>query len=612
MAIGIDFGTTNSSVVYRDFDGSRPVAIGSDSDPYDVVLRTAVLDPGSAEERVGQEAIDHAAQHGDRLLLTSFKPKLGVERLREIRRVPRQVRTGAYDFTNDADATKTVWDERAVYDERSRTEVVGGATAILRRLLEAVQEQEGLTPVQFKEEPIFLGVPIGYGPTARRRLLHALVDTGLFGVGGSGCRQVLRQVRFVYEPLALLDAHRTVDGGPETVLLFDFGGGTLDLALWRGHFDGDTPRYEELALGGLDWAGDRLDDLLIDHLKAAHPQYARALEEMTSPYERLSTRRRVTDAKERLSTHDQHQIDEPGLPPITVTTEDLEEAFRPGLSEVEEAVDRLLRRGDCWRREVDRVIIGGGSSLLPSVQRLLWRIFPAIDEHGETTWPQASRENGSRDAITAIADGLARMAFEDAASVGMAKTLPGDVMIWNDADAEMEVIGRRGGDLSVATTIKRKPGIHSVAFYEHITADRFLACVPDVRVTNGSVLRVEATFRRFDAFPDIRIVGKDGQVVGELNLAELSDNKLDGFIRSDDVAPVRATQGVLRRPLRRGDVVSFPGSGTDGVVRSIRVIEGNREVEQMEDWSLHRHQVWVEIEGQSQRREIRSHADVIL
>ena len=73
----------------------------------------------------------------------------------------------------------------------------------------------------------------------------------------------LRDVRFVEEPVAAALAANVPAG---LTLVFDFGGGTLDLCVTRR----DKGEFRVLGTAGVDVAGDRFTQLLIDRLVAPH------------------------------------------------------------------------------------------------------------------------------------------------------------------------------------------------------------------------------------------------------------------------------------------------------------------------------------------------------
>ncbi len=99
MPLGVDLGTTNSSIAWVDTDGTvHSLSVRSGKEPFDAVLRTVVLDPTGDEPVVGHRAFEAHASRQEAMLLTSFKPKLDKQRLRRTAVRYERVTTGDYDF----------------------------------------------------------------------------------------------------------------------------------------------------------------------------------------------------------------------------------------------------------------------------------------------------------------------------------------------------------------------------------------------------------------------------------------------------------------------------------------------------------------------------------
>src|SRR5436305_10340937 len=100
MAIGIDFGTTNSSVAWADASGQiHSLSVRSGKEPFDAVVRSVVLDPCGkfGEPVVGHRAFEQALQRPQAPFLESFKFKLDKQRLRRSITQIERVTTGDYD-----------------------------------------------------------------------------------------------------------------------------------------------------------------------------------------------------------------------------------------------------------------------------------------------------------------------------------------------------------------------------------------------------------------------------------------------------------------------------------------------------------------------------------
>lgn len=247
-------------------------------------------------------------------------------------------------------------------------------------------------------------VPVGFSGEQRREIRRAMDRAGLKLQG------------FVHEPFAAMVAHfyhperKLSNLRGKRVLVFDWGGGTLDICLVEGSQDGST--LYELAHDGIaDRAGDDFDRRIMADLRGRflgkHP-------ELTN--DDIDTRCRAQDrfwihserAKIELSKEESVRVRVPnfldGNPPL-----DLGEALKR--SEFEEMIAaevkaaaactlRCLEKARLTPASVDYVLMVGGTSLVPRVRRQLEEIFGAKVQ--VTSEPDA-----------AIARGAAIVAAED-------------------------------------------------------------------------------------------------------------------------------------------------------------------------------------------------------
>ncbi|GAA2530489.1 Hsp70 family protein [Winogradskya humida] len=179
--------------------------------------------------------------------------------------------------------------------------------------------------------------------------------------------------------------------------VFDFGGGTLDIAVVRNVRAGadGRGRFEVAASGGLDDLGGLdLDAALVEHLgttlRAEEPAAWAALSEPVTLAQWRARRRfwdDVRGAKEMLSRASQAPVPVPGV----------ENALQVTREELELVAGRLVRRGVAEAGEVIRaaglapadlagLFLVGGSSRVPLVARLLHSelgIAPTVLEQPE-------------------------------------------------------------------------------------------------------------------------------------------------------------------------------------------------------------------------------------
>ena len=238
--------------------------------------------------------------------------------------------------------------------------------------------------------PAILTHPAAWGAPRRGVLTEALGKAGWPA-----------ETRLVPEPVAAARyfagvLRRPVPAGA-SLAVFDFGGGTLDVAVVRneGAGPGGRPRFAVTASGGADDLGGLdLDAALVEHLgkslAGAEPEAWRRLTEPVTLAEWRARRQfweDVRGAKEMLSRSSFAPVPVPGVEHAVHLTRD----------ELEAAVDPLVRRGVAEAASVIAaaglaptdlagLFLVGGSSRVPMVARLLHSglgIAPTVLEQPE-------------------------------------------------------------------------------------------------------------------------------------------------------------------------------------------------------------------------------------
>ena len=286
MHIGLDFGTTNSGAAI--FDGQQVHAFSLDPHSRDpTVIRSAMYITREQEAYIGQEAIDvYYAQNIGR------PSRMGRRYVGEIELTVGDVGTvKGYPIG----PTTTVREVYALVDELQpgrllRSLKSGLATShqgttildryyeledlialYLRILRERVEAQAG-QPV----EGVVLGRPVHfegssgrqetYDRRAEERLRRAATAAGY------------RDVSFELEPVAAALHYEQAVDEPQNVVVFDFGGGTLDITVMRvenptasvGRDPTASVGRRLYATGGLAIAGDVFDQTIIEGLLLDH------------------------------------------------------------------------------------------------------------------------------------------------------------------------------------------------------------------------------------------------------------------------------------------------------------------------------------------------------
>jgi len=415
LRFGIDFGTSNSAVAVADGDRVRVLPL----DPVAGETMPSVL----YVRRDGSSLVGHAAI--DRYLADNRErgPIRRTERVLSTTvatSVPGRAPVQARILTDTAapgrlfQSLKTFLGDPLLVptnvfgDERGLEDLIA---LLLEAMLRRVAALTGEQPVE-----AVVGRPVEFvGGAAVEERAQGRLEQAARLAG-------LREIRFVPEPIAA--AHAAGVTG-RTCLVFDFGGGTLDLAVARR----DRGALAVLGTSGADVAGDRCTQLLIDELVAPHLGEGKtwgpkrlglprsithaindwralsalnekpildALDELVrsgAPERELSALRSAIELQlgyeifaavdrtkcalsvEQLSLFSFHRaaVDIDQL----AARRRFELAIAPLLARIDGAIDAVLERSAVGAADIAEIVCTGGSSAIPAARALLTRRFPA-------------------------------------------------------------------------------------------------------------------------------------------------------------------------------------------------------------------------------------------
>lgn len=271
-----------------------------------------------------------------------------------------------------------------------------------------------------------LTVPVSMDGRARLELRQAALAAGI------------HVHQFVHEPLAALYGHlRAQDNFAEMsarmegrlALVYDWGGGTLDLTLCRLHHG---TLVQILNLGDQEVGGDKFDLELVRLAKRKHAeQYPAADWSKLQPSAEARLISQCEAAKIRLSDSDKafllvkDMLASPGPEKdldITLTRQELLQAtsvlVRDGLA----TIDRLLGTVGVPRTAVEFCLVTGGMSAMPAIREGLIQYF------------DAARVRTASNAVTSIAEGAAWIAHD-----GVRVTLAKPIEVLNADDVYLPV-----------------------------------------------------------------------------------------------------------------------------------------------------------------------------
>ena len=269
-------------------------------------------------------------------------------------------------------------DEGSVLLGSVEVTVVDMFVALLRRVMAEANQ----TGVQIGDG-VVLTCPADWGAARRNVLMQAA------NVAGLG------PVQLVDEPVAAATycmevmSQQVPIGG--AVLVFDFGGGTLDSSVLRREPGG----LRVLSVGGLDdLGGVDIDAALVGHLgQLIQMQSPRVWQRISSPGPQSEQRERkqfwddVRAAKEMLSRTTSAPVHVPGTDSaLHLTREELERVAGPLIARAVDETRRVLRASGLEPHHLSGLFLVGGSSRIPLVASRLHARFglaPVVPEQPE-------------------------------------------------------------------------------------------------------------------------------------------------------------------------------------------------------------------------------------
>ncbi|MBB6647352.1 Hsp70 family protein [Halobellus ruber] len=211
-------------------------------------------------------------------------------------------------------------------------------------------------------------------------------------------------VELTNEPTAAALAYgekqgQEIDG---TTLVFDFGGGTLDVSIIEIETDRDVPEYEvKVAEGNNELGGRDFDRAIMEHL--AGELDVDGADPLDDPEIEENLRKAAEDAKIDLSTNEETEVvksylgivdGEPIDIDTTLTRGTFEGLIADELDAVRDEITKAMDDADVGAEDLDMVLLVGGSTYVPAVR----------DAVEEETGVEPER---SRDPDQVVAEGAA-------------------------------------------------------------------------------------------------------------------------------------------------------------------------------------------------------------
>jgi molecular chaperone DnaK len=346
--IGIDLGTTNSVVAVM--EGGKPVVI-----PNQEGNRTTASVVGFAnagERLVGQVAKRQAVTNPENTIssVKRFMGRRHDEVVEEIKTIPYKVIKGENDIAR-------IEAEGKVY---SPPEI---SAMILQKLKAAAEDYLG-----GKVEQAVITVPAYFNDSQRQ----ATKDAGQ--IAG------LEVMRLVNEPTAAALAYGLDKKDDETIAVFDFGGGTFDISI----LEVGTGVVEVKSTNGdTHLGGDDLDQVIIEWMEDEFKKD----QGVDLSKDRMAVQRlkeAAEKAKMELSSTMETDVNLPFITAdasgpkhlnLRLSRSKFDQMIEPLVQRTLEPCRQALKDASLDAKDVDEVILVGGSTRIPMVQKLVTDFF---------------------------------------------------------------------------------------------------------------------------------------------------------------------------------------------------------------------------------------------
>lgn len=369
---GIDLGTTNSSIA--SFDGRQVDIIH----PQNAVMGGVCV----------PSVIYYERETGKPVVGSSAKNALGSPR--ETSRI--------VTFTKRYMGQENYPEKILIQNERVSISPVEGSACILHHLLSCANE-ESLGNGGTTSNKAVITIPAAFSNKQRECTKLAAELAGIEVLG------------LVHEPTAAAISYGIRSG--DTVLVFDLGGGTLDVSIVKNN-RGD---YKVLAaagdsdvlqrnIGGKDW-----DDKLLELAINQHGYELGRLPNLSIETELWRLKKSVEECKVCLSTMQEGVIDFPDFTSETIARADFviytDNLVEDCLRVVKAAIDKADSDSTSGPVRIDRCVLAGGSSNMPEIKRRLSSYLADRIANGRSESQWLHLANPER----AIAEGAARYAY---------------------------------------------------------------------------------------------------------------------------------------------------------------------------------------------------------
>ena len=328
--IGIDFGTTNSAAISFVNEGKSLGRYEHGDDQGTPFPSIVGINKETGEVVTGRDAKNR------RLELSE-----------------------SYEFFS---SLKSIIDKDEYYDVAGRKWTpVDLATEILKGLKAEIKRKN------VEADKVVMAVPVGFSPKKKMKLREAAQNAGI------------EIETFISEPTAALISNYSKMRMFKNVAVFDWGGGTLDVAVLHIE-DG---RVEEVATDGMTLAGDNIDKKIAEQL---HIKYCRK-KEKTKTFSEIDAKSRDAlivkseIAKIALSEGSEMErvmvpnYDQSGVFLDTIEYDFFASLVEPEVEEALRCIENAIAKAKLNKTNIDAILCVGGSSRLRPFREKVTQIY---------------------------------------------------------------------------------------------------------------------------------------------------------------------------------------------------------------------------------------------
>ena len=435
---GIDFGTTNSSIaLHYDADGKGIL----DTIVFDVdqnLISRSLLPSLVYIDVTGNASVGTRGKNEFR------SPELDAS----LKKLIRKVKLSLDETKNDVEIARMGSTTYKISD------VIG---LLLKELKKKADRYHNISTDGF-----VFGVPVEYNDACKLVMLEATVKAGFYNT----IDDAKKSVEFLSEPVSVALDYGLNLNEDKTVFVFDFGGGTLDLAIVQLHSTNDNSgTHEVIAKKRLTLGGEKYTELFFKKAilqKVGRMELLRQFryDRFLDPDEiwnRLQADPMGSEFIDRIEQAKCELSYEPDVifsfvssdlkRNINITQklarEDFEQSIEDSMLDIYDAIEDCLGEIDLSADSIDEVLMAGGSSLIPAVIKEVRRAF------GDD-----KVRDPNKNALTSIVKGLAIKGYEVNEHEWVEDITESDYGIWIEETQTVNVVVKRNTPIKETTTDK--------------------------------------------------------------------------------------------------------------------------------------------------------------